>query len=95
MGSRLVNVRLDEERLRKTRMLREQGLALSDVIREAIDERFEQLHRSRKVRDVRAIIQRIFEQHPDPAGLRLPAHNIHDRKAARSAILEKLRRRVR
>jgi hypothetical protein len=60
MGSRLVNVRLDEDRLRKARILREQGLALSDVIREAIDERFNHLNRSRKVRDVSTIIQRIF-----------------------------------
>ncbi len=95
MGSRLVNVRLDEERVRKVHMLREQGLALSDVIREAIDERFDQLNRSRKVRDVRNIIQRIFEQHPDPAGLPPRGYNVHDRKAARAAIVEKLRREVR
>ncbi len=87
-----MNVRLDEERLRKARMLREQGVALSDLIREAIDERFEQLNRSRKVRDVRNIMQRIFEQHPDPAGFPPRAYNVHDRKAARAAILEKLRR---
>ena len=92
MSSRLVNVRLDEERLRKARMLREQGLALSDLIREAIDERFEQLNRSRKVRDVRNIIQRIFEQYPDPADLPPRAYNVHDRKASRDAILERLRR---
>lgn len=89
-----MNVRLDEERLRKARMLREQGLALSDVIRQAIDERFEQLHGSRKARDVRNIMQRIFEQYPDPPGLPPRAYNVHDRKAARAAILKKLRRPV-
>lgn len=94
MGSRLVNVRLDEERLRKARILREQGLALSDVIREAIDERFNQLNRSRKAQDVSNIIQRIFEQHPDPTGLPPRAYDVHDRKAARTAIVEKLRRSV-
>ena len=95
MSSRLVNVRLDEERLRKAHMLRDQGLTLSDVIREAIDERFDQLNRSRKVRDVRNIIRRIFEQHPDPAGLPPRAYNVYDRKAARTAIVERLRREVR
>jgi hypothetical protein len=95
MSSRLVNVRLDEERLRKARVLREQGLALSDVIREAIDQRFEQLHGSRKVRDIRNVIQRIFQQYPDPAGLPPRAYNVHDRKTARAAILKKLHRRVR
>ena len=76
-------------------MLREQGLALSDVIREAIDERFDQLNRSRKARDVKNVIQRIFELHPDPAGLPPRAYNVHDRKAARTAVIEKLRRGVR
>ena len=95
MNSRLVNVRLDEERLRKAHMLREQGLTLSDVIRQAIDERFDQLNRSRKVHDVGSIIQRIFERHPDPAGLPPRAYNVQDRKAARTAILEKLRRGAR
>ena len=37
MTSRLVNVRLDEERLRKAQTLRESGVALSDLVREAID----------------------------------------------------------
>jgi hypothetical protein len=91
MSSRLVNVRLDENRLQKARMLREEGLALSDLIREAIDERFEQLNRPRKLRDVRNIIQRIFEQHPDPSGLRQRTYDVHDRKAARDAIFQKLR----
>ena len=95
MGSRLVNVRLDDERLRKVRLLRGQGLALSDVIREAIDERFEQSIGSGKVRDVRNIIDRIFEQYPDPAGLPPRAYNVKDRKAARASIIAKLRRRSR
>ena len=40
MSSRLVNVRLDADRLRKAQTLRARGMALSDVVREAIDERF-------------------------------------------------------
>lgn len=90
MKSRLVNVRLDEERLRKARSLRERGLALSDVMREAIDERFERLNRSRNVCDVRNIIQDIFEQYPDPAGLAPRPYNVHDRKITRAVIAEKL-----
>lgn len=92
MKSRLVNVRLDEERLRKARTLRERGLALSDVMREAIDERFESLNRSRKVCDVRNMIRDIFEQYPDPAGLAPRPYNVYDRKIARAVIGEKLRR---
>jgi hypothetical protein len=37
MSSRLVNVRLDEQRIRKTRKLRAGGIALSELVREAID----------------------------------------------------------
>ena len=43
MTSRLVNVRLDADRLRKVGRLRERGVAMSDLVRQAIDERFEAL----------------------------------------------------
>jgi hypothetical protein len=76
-------------------MLREQGIALSDVIRQAIDERYAQLNRTRKAGDIRSIVQRIFQQHPDPAALPPRTYNVHDRKAARAAIVEKLQRRAR
>ena len=41
MPSTLVNVRLDEGRLRKVRRLRAHGIAMSDVVREAMASRFE------------------------------------------------------
>jgi hypothetical protein len=93
MGSRLVNVRLDEGRLRKARVLREQGFPLSDLVREAIDERFEQLSRPETAQDVRNIVQHIFEQYPDPTELPPRVYNVHDRKTARAAILARLRHR--
>ena len=95
MGSRLVNVRLDEERLRKARVLREQGLPLSDVIREAIDARFEQLNQARQPRDYTGLLQKIFELHPDPPDLQPRGYDVHHRSAARAAILTKLKRRLR
>jgi hypothetical protein len=92
MGSRLINVRLDEDRLRKAQSLRESGVRLSDVVREAIDERFAALHRSGSPPDVRTTVRRIFEQFPDPADLASRSYDLHDRGAARTAILRKLRR---
>jgi len=92
MSSRLVNVRLDVERLRKAQTLRERGVALSDVVREAIDERFAALRRSESPLDVRTIVRRIFEQHPDPPDLPSRDYDVHDRRAARAAIRRKLRR---
>ena len=90
MSSRLINVRLDAERLRKARRLRERGVRLSDVVREAIDERFLQL-RAEAEPDVKTLMQRIFEQYPDPPGLPPRGYGVHDRREARQAILRKLR----
>ena len=92
VGSRLVNVRLDPERLRKAQALRERGVALSDVVREAIDERFAELHRRKSPRTARAIIQRLFEQYPDPPDVPPREYDVHDRRAARGAILRRIRR---
>jgi hypothetical protein len=89
--SRLVNVRLDAERLRKAQTLRERGVALSDVVREAIDERFLELL-SESPPDVRAIIRRMFDQYPDPPDLPSREYDVHDRRAARQAIVGRLRR---
>jgi hypothetical protein len=86
----LINVRLDAERLRKARRLRERGVRLSDVVREAIDERFRQLRCEPDV-DVKTLIRSIFEQYPDPPGLPPRGYDAHDRAAARVAILRKLR----
>ena len=90
-----MNVRLDEDRLRKARSLRSRGVTLSDLVREAIDERFEQMNARRTRADIVAVIKDIFEQSPDPPDLPPRTYNIHDRKEARDAILRKLRRRTR
>jgi len=90
MSSGLINVRLDAERLRKVRRLRERGVRLSDVVREAIDERSRRFRPEPGI-NVETVIRRIFEQHPDPPGLPPRAYDVHDRSAARQAILRKLR----
>ncbi len=90
MSSHLINVRLDSERLRKVRTLRQRGIKVSDLVREAIDERFLRL-RSGPEADMKTRIQTIFEQYPDPASMPLRGYDVHDRHAARQAILRKLR----
>jgi len=94
-GSRLVNVRLDEHRVRKARRLRETGIRLSDVVREAIDARFEAVERSVTAPDVSAAIARIHQQYPDPAGLPARSYDVHDRTTSRAAIVRRLKRRPR
>jgi len=92
MRQRLVNVRLDEARFRKARKLRESGVVLSDLVREAIDERFEQVSGPRTPRDLEVLMARIFEQYPDPPDLPAPGYDVHDRTEARNAIRRRLRR---
>lgn len=93
MASRLVNVRLDAPRLRKVRKLREDGVVFSDVVRDAIDRRFEELRGRAARRDVSAILARVFEQYPDPPGLPARSYDVHDRRSAGRAIRRKIRRR--
>jgi hypothetical protein len=91
-ASRLVNVRLDPERVRKAQTLRARGVALSDVVREAIDERFAALERTESPPGVRNMVRGIFERYPDPPDLPRRDYDVHDRRAARAAIRRKLRR---
>ena len=95
MGTRLVNVRLDEERTRKARALRASGIAVSELLREAIDRRYEQVVGNRKGLDVAAIMRRIFADSPDPPDLAPRRYDVHDRAAARRAIRGRLRRKAR
>jgi len=91
MSSRLVNVRLDEERLRRAQMLRESGVTLSTLVREAIDARYEALAGSGHERDLASVVQQIFENYPDPPDLPPRGYDVHDRTEARRAIIGKLR----
>jgi hypothetical protein len=92
MKSRLVNVRLDADRLRKAQTLRKRGVALSDVVREAIDARYGELQSAPR-HDAQAVIRRIFEEHPDPADLPSRDYDVHDRAAARRGIVRKMTRK--
>lgn len=86
VASRLINVRLDADRLRKARRLREHGLVLSEVVREAIDERCRQLPASGRP-DARAIVARLFDRYPDPPDLPPRGYDVHARREAREAVL--------
>ena len=93
MGSRLVNVRIDEARLRKIQALRRKGIAISDVVRTAIDERYRQAFRSRGPRDVRALLERLDAEFPiDERELPPRRYDVHDRRQAAAAIRKRLSR---
>jgi hypothetical protein len=95
MGSTLINVRLDDARLRKARRLRETGVSLSDVVREAIDRRYDALSTSLTGRDAVAAVTGILERFPDPPGAASRSYDVHDRRAAAAAIVRTLKRRTR
>jgi hypothetical protein len=93
MAAKLVNVRLDEERLRKAKVLRESGVALSDLVREAIDARFDSLRAGLTPADAPAILDRILERYSEPAGVPTRGYDVHDSRSARAAIAKKLKAR--
>lgn len=93
MSTRLVNVRLDEERLRKARALREKGITLSDLVRAAIDARYAQALASRGHRDVKEILARLDAEFPLTVTELPPRrYDVHDRPQAAAAIRKRLAR---
>jgi hypothetical protein len=95
MASHLINVRLDHDRLRKARRLRSAGVVLSDLVREAIDARFDAIGRPLTARGVAAAIAGILERYPDPTALPASSYNVHVAADARAAVLGRLARRPR
>jgi hypothetical protein len=94
MSSGLIEVRLDEERLRKAKALREKGVSLSDLVRTAIDERYEKTFSSRTSRDMREILARLDEEFPiSEHDLPPRGRSVHDRRQAAAAIRERIGRK--
>ena len=91
--ARLVNVRLDEQYLRKAAKLRARGVTLSDLVREAIDARYDHMIRCGNVEDPGAVLARILEEWPEPPDLDARGYDVHDRQQARAAITKRLRSR--
>jgi hypothetical protein len=90
MASRLLNVRLDADRQRKARRLRATGVVLSDLVREAIDARFEAIGQPVSARGVAATITGILDRYPDPVGLPASSYDVHEASAARAAVRRRL-----
>lgn len=93
MKSRLINVRLDEDRVRKARRLRARGVVLSDLVRDAIDARFEAVSKADEPRAARDVVADLFIRFPDDDKVAPRNYAVADAQAARKAIREKLTRR--
>jgi hypothetical protein len=88
----LLNVRLDEDDARLARGLRESGVSISELVREALRaeaRRRQALH----TLDVDAMLAEMIEAHPTPAHARVPRRTAQDRHVVKATIRAKLRGR--
>ena len=91
---KLLNVRLGEDDARKVARLREAGVQISRLVREAIRaEHDRRLGRREAPRHPAEIMAEIYAAYPDPPGLPARRVDLRDRKAVRRAVLAWMRRR--
>ena len=88
---KLLNVRLSPEDEAMAAELRAGGIAMSELVRDAIRTEYGRRRRRLRPEDVDALLADIYARHPDPAGPARSRPDIHDRRAFREAF----RRRVR
>jgi Arc/MetJ-type ribon-helix-helix transcriptional regulator len=90
---RLLNVRLGDDDVRRVRILRERGISVSDLVREAIRAEAEQTQRG--PRDVTAILAEMDRLYPTehPRRGNRPSDGT-DRKLRQRIIRRKLRRQT-
>lgn len=88
---KLLNVRLDADDTRRVSQLRQAGVEISRVVREAIRaEHGRRVGRRGQPRPAE-VMGAIYAAHPDPPGLPRRRYDMRDRRAARRAIARKLR----
>ena len=91
---KLLNVRLSPQDARMAAQLREAGIPISRVVREAIrsaHERQAGMRASR--RRAIEIMKRIYREHPDPPSLPGGTWDLRARASIRRVIRQRLRRR--
>ena len=88
----LLNVRLGEDDARLARGLRESGVSISELVREAL--RAEARRREAlNAFDVDAVLAEMIEAHPTPARARRQRPTARDRHAVKATIRAKLQNR--
>ena len=91
---KLLKVRLAPDDARMAAHLKEQGVQLSSVVRDAIRVAYDQ-HARRRQRPQRlsALMQKIYLEVPDPGGQTRLGYDLRDRRSIRRVIVARLRRR--
>lgn len=89
----VLNVRLSADDERRAKALKRAGVQLSNIVREAIRAEHERRLGRRSAREsAREVMATIYAAHPDPPGLPARRYAVEDRRAARQAIVAKLRK---
>lgn len=89
----VLNVRLSAEDERRAKALKRAGVQLSNIVREAIRAEHERrLGRRSERESAREVMAKIYAAHPDPPDSPARPYAMDDRRAARQAILAKLRK---
>ena len=94
MTVKLLNVRLAPEDARMAAHLKQEGVQLSTVVRDAIRVAYDQRVRLRvRPRRLSALMEEIYLAAPDRSGGRRPTYDLRDRGSVRRVIVARLRRR--
>jgi hypothetical protein len=81
MAGKLFNVRLDDADAARARSLQQVGIAVSDVMREALRVAHAKHVNGRRPKRTRALLEQIFDEVPEPPGGGPMPVNVHDRLA--------------
>ena len=91
---KLLNVRLPPDDARRATHLKQQGIQLSRVVRDAIRTAYdEHVGRRRGPQRLSALIEEIYRAVPNSAPRRQPGYDLRDRRSVRRAIVTRIRRR--
>jgi hypothetical protein len=88
---RLLNVRLGPEDAAMVAELREEGVEMSSLIRDAIRTEYGRRRRKLRPEDVDALLGEIYARYPEPEGAAPPTVDILDRRAVREYIARRVR----
>ena len=91
---KLLNVRLAPDDARMAAHLKQEGIQLSTVVRDAIRIAYDQRVRVRtRPRRLSAVMKEIYVAVPERGGRPRPTYDLRDRRTVRRVIVGRLRRR--